>query len=258
MKVLNGDKQDFNIPTKPKVKLKPAPPDQRQIAVMPIKALTDRKLNGGCVRVLALISSYCNRAGITWVGQERLARDLQTNKQYISRMMGILRDAGYIETLTKGAKNSHTATTRVIYNKSINHLDAIALVNEESRSPQMIKQEEKYMEEMLSKGSKRARKTIKLPVKAEALEVIKKAKVEVMVDHNNCEAIVQSIYRSVFFKDKLINDLDLKGFELIAMCQLKEQMLSRDLELWLKARPAEPDSIIDFARALMDENCSGT
>lgn len=257
MKVLNGDKPNFSIPKQPKVKIKPAPPDQRQIAVMPIKALTDRSLSGGCIRVLALLSSYCNRAGITWVGQERLARDLQTNRQYISNQISRLRKAGYIETLTKGAKNSHTATTRVIYNKSINHQDAIGLVNEESRSPQMIKQEEKYMEEMLNKGSKRARKTIKLPVKAEALQVIEKAKGTVLVAHNNCEGIVQEVYRSVFLKDKLINDLDLKGFEMIAMCEMTEAMLRHDLEIWLKARPAEPQSILDFARARLEENCTG-
>jgi len=257
MKVLSGDKPNFQIPTKPKVKLKAAPPDQRQIAVMPIKALTDRRLSGGCVRVLALICSYCNRAGITWVGQQRLAKDLSTSSRYISNQVVRLRELGYIETLVKGGKHSHTATTRVIYNKSINQLDAIALVNEESRSPDMINKEEKFMAEMLSKGSKQARKTIKLPVKGKALEVIGKAMAPVIVDHNNCEAIVQSVYRSVFFKDKLINDLDLKGFELIAMCQVQDQMLSQDLELWLKARPAAPESIIDFARALMDENCTG-
>ena len=131
MKVLNeGDKPSFNLPKAPKVKLKPAPPDQRQIAVMPIRALTDRRLSGGCVRVLALICSYCNRAGITWVGQQRLAADLQTNKQYISTQMVRLRKMGYIETLVKGGKHSHTSTTRVIYNKTINTQDAIGLVNE--------------------------------------------------------------------------------------------------------------------------------
>ena len=108
------------------------------------------------------------------------------------------------------------------------------------------------------KTTKRARKTIKLPVKAEALAVIEKARSDRLMTHNNVEAVVQEVYRSVFCKDKLINDLDLKGFELISMCQIREQMLSRDLELWLKARPAEPESILDFARALMDENCSGS
>jgi hypothetical protein len=258
MKFLNEEeKPNFQIPTKPKVKLKPALPDQRQIAVMPIKALTDRRLSGGCVRVLALICSYCNRAGITWVGQQRLAQDLQTNKQYISTQMVRLRQFGYIETLVKGGKHSHTATTRVIYNKTIGVDDAIGLVNEESRSPDMINKEEKFMAEMLSKALKRTRKTIKLPVKGEALDVIGKAMATVIVDHNNCEGIVQEVYRNVFLKEKVINDLDLKGFELMAMCQMSEQMLRRDLEIWLKARTSPPDSILDLARALLDEQCKG-
>jgi hypothetical protein len=258
MKFLNEEeKPNFQIPTKPKVKLKPALPDQRQIAVMPIKALTDRRLSGGCVRVLALICSYCNRAGITWVGQQRLAADLQTNKQYISTQMVRLRQFGYIETLVKGGKHSHTATTRVIYNKTINTEDAIGLVNEESRSPDMINKEEKFMAEMLSKALKRSRKTIKLPVKGEALEVIGKAMATVIVDHNNCEAIVQEVYRSVYLKEKVINDLDLKGFEMIGMCAMTQQQFSRDLELWLKARSAPPESILELARALLDEQCKG-
>jgi hypothetical protein len=258
MKFLNEeDKPSFNLPKAPKVKLKPALPDQRQIAVMPIKALTDRRLSGGCVRVLALICSYCNRAGITWVGQQRLATDLQTNKQYISTQMVRLRQFGYIETLVKGGKHSHTSTTRVIYNKTINAEDAIGLVNEESRSPDMINKEEKFMAEMLSKALKRSRKTIKLPVKGDALEVIGKAMASVIVDHNNCEAIVQEVYRNVFLKEKVINDLDLKGFELMAMCQMTDQQLRRDLELWLRARTSPPDSILDLARALLDEQCKG-
>jgi hypothetical protein len=146
----------------------------------------------------------------------------------------------------------------VIFNADIGTDDAMATMSDESRSPQMIEEEQQSMSTVPLKATRTARKTIKLPVKAEALEVIKKASGNELVTHNNVEGIVQSIYRSVFFKDKLINDLDLKGFELISMCQVREQMLSRDLELWLKARPAEPDSIVDFARALMDENCSGT
>lgn len=113
------------------------------------------------------------------------------------------------------------------------------------------------MAEMLSKGVKRARKTIKLPVKGEALDVIEKAKVTVIVNHNNCEGIVQEVYRNVFLKEKVINDLDLKGFEMIGMCGMTEQMLRRDLEIWLKARTSPPDSILDLARALLDEQCKG-
>jgi hypothetical protein len=258
VKTNQGEKTNFNIPKAPKVKLKPAPPDQRQIAVMPLRALKDRSLDNGAIRVLGLLCSYCNRAGITWVGQDRLARDLGVSRPAITRQLIALRKSNYIKTIVQGGKNSHTSTTRVIFNADIGTDDAMAMVSDESRSPQMIEEEQQSMSTVPLKATRTARKTIKLPVKAEALEVIKKASGNELVTHNNCEAIVQSIYRSVFFKEKLINDLDLKGFELIAMCQLREQMLSRDLELWLKARPAEPESIIDFARALMDENCTGT
>jgi hypothetical protein len=113
------------------------------------------------------------------------------------------------------------------------------------------------MAEMLSKGVKRARKTIKLPVKGEALDVIEKAKMTVIVNHNNCEAIVQEVYRSVYLKEKVINDLDLKGFEMIGMCEMTQQQFSRDLELWLRARSAPPDTILELARALLDEQCKG-
>ena len=103
------------------------------------------------------------------------------------------------------------------------------------------------------KATRTARKTIKLPVKAQALEVIKKASGNELVTHNNVEGIVQDVYRSVYLKEKVINDLDLKGFEMIGMCGMTEQMLRRDLEIWLKARTSPPESILDLARALLDE-----
>jgi hypothetical protein len=61
----------------------------------------------------------------------------------------------------------------------------------------------------------------------------------------------------VFLKEKVINDLDLKGFEMIGMCQMTQQQFSRDLELWLRARSAPPESILELARALLDEQCKG-
>lgn len=258
MKVLNdGEKTKFNIPKQPKVKIKPAPPDQRQIAVMPLRALKDRSLDNGAIRVLGLLCSYCNRAGITWVGQDRLARDLGVSRPAITRQLIALRKNNYIKTIVQGGKNSHTSTTRVIFNEGIGTDDAMAMVSDESRSPQMIEEEQQSMSTVPLKATRTARKTIKLPVKAEALEVIKKASGNVLVTHNNCDGIVQEVYRNVFLKEKLINDLDLKGFEMIAMCEMTEAMLRHDLEIWLKARPAEPQSILDFARARLEENCNG-
>jgi hypothetical protein len=39
---------------------------------------------------------------------------------------------------------------------------------------------------------------------------------------------------------------------------MTQQQFSRDLEIWLKARTSPPDSILDLARALLDEQCKGT
>jgi hypothetical protein len=251
MKFLDEDKKpSFNLPKAPKVKLKPAPPDQRQIAVMPLRALKDRSLDNGAIRVLGLLCSYCNRAGITWVGHARLAKDLGVSRVAITRQIVALRKKNYIKTLVQGGKLSHTSTTRVIFNEQIDTADAIGAVSDECRSPSMIERELDSMSTVPLKATTKARKTIKLPVKAKALQVIEKAMSNVLVTHNKVEGIVQEVYRVVFLKDKLINDLDLKGFEWIAIAQTTEDELRECLELWLRARPGEPDTIIEFAKAL--------
>ena len=45
----------FALPKKPRIKEKDAPPDQRKVCIMPIRALTDPKLTDGAVRILALL-----------------------------------------------------------------------------------------------------------------------------------------------------------------------------------------------------------
>lgn len=267
-----GDKT-FSIPKPPKVKLKPAPPDQRQIAVLPLRAIQDKELNHAAVRVLALVCSYANRAGITWVGQARLARDIGVSFRAISRQINILKKKNYIEILVKGGKLSHTATMRVIYNPEIKAEDAIALQSEDVRSPDMKRLEEIEMTDVKVKK----RRVIELPVKKETVDVIegiKKASkrapktskkteqylpsqekengsMDFIVEHNKAEGIVQEVYRNVFLKEKVINDLDLKGFEWIAMAQILESELRECLELWLRARAGEPETILEFSKSLL-------
>lgn len=269
----NNGNNTFKIPTKPKIKIKPAPPDQRQIAVIPLRAIRDTSLNHAAIRVLALVCSYANRAGITWVGQERLASDIGVGFRAISRQINILKRKGYIEILVKGGKLSHTATMRVIFNPTIKTEDAIALQNEDVRSPDMRLIEELEMTDVKVKK----RRTIELPVKQETVDVIEgikkaskrgakakkessqylpsqgenKGSMDRIVEHNNCQAIVQEVYRNVFLKEKVINDLDLKGFEWIAMAEILESELKECLELWLRARTGEPDSILEFSKSLL-------
>jgi len=269
----NGEQQTFSIPKPPKIKLKPAPPDQRQIAVIPLRAIQDKTLNHVAIRVLALVCSYANRAGITWVGQKRLASDIGVSFRAISRQINILKKKNYIEILVKGGKLSHTATMRVIFNPTIKAEDAIALQTEDVRSPDMRILEESEMTDVKVKK----RKVIQLPVQQEAMDVIegikkaskrapkkpketaqyqptkavKEGLIDLVVEHNNVDGIVQEVYRNVFLKEKLINDLDLKGFEWIAMAEILESELRECLELWLRARCGEPESILEFSKSLL-------
>lgn len=129
----------FALPKKPRIREKEPLPDQRKVCVMPIRALTDDKLTDGAVRILALLCSYCNRAGLTWVSQKRLAEDMQTSRQNITNQLAKLRDAGYVEIVRKGFRGERCNTLRVIFDPSISAEEAIAITSnkEDTRPPSM-------------------------------------------------------------------------------------------------------------------------
>jgi len=133
---------EFKLPKrKPKVIEKEAPPDQRAVAVLPIRALVDKQLTDGSFRILGLLCSYCNRAGLTWVSQARLAQDMGCSRQAITKHMGKLRSLGYVEIHKKGFKAERANTLRVIFDASVSAEDAVAITSslEDTRTPQMIK-----------------------------------------------------------------------------------------------------------------------
>lgn len=129
----------FALPKKPRIREKEPLPDQRKVCVMPIRALTDDKLTDGAVRILALLCSYCNRAGLTWVSQKRLAEDMKTSRQNITNQLAKLRDAGYVEIVRKGFRGERCNTLRVIFDPSITAEEAIAITSnkEDTRPPSM-------------------------------------------------------------------------------------------------------------------------
>lgn len=133
------DQVVFHLPKKPRIKEKDAPPDQRSLAVIPLKALTDQELTDGAIRVLGVLCSYCNRAGITWVSQARLAQDLNVSRQAVTNQLMQLRKAGYVEIVKKGWRGERNNTLRVIFDKSVDTETAIAITNpiEDTRPPSM-------------------------------------------------------------------------------------------------------------------------
>jgi hypothetical protein len=133
----------FAMPKKPRIKEKDAPPDQRKVCILPIRAVFDKQMTHGALQALAALCAYCNRAGITWVSQTRLASDLGISQQAVAKQFKQLRELGYLETVRKGFKGERTDTLRVVFDPTISAEDAIAMTsNKEDTRPPAIREEQ--------------------------------------------------------------------------------------------------------------------
>ena len=152
----------FTLPKKPRVKQKEAPPDQRKLAVIPIRAGTDERLHGATLRCLIVLCSYCNRAGLTWVSQKKLAEDMKVSQQAVSKQLRLLIQHGYVEITRKGFKGERSNTLRVIFDQSLTAEDAMALTSsiEDTRPPIIKQEQERQMEEVDREGQKRVAQLI--------------------------------------------------------------------------------------------------
>ena len=144
----------FKLPKKPKVVEKEDQPYQKQYSITPFRAMTDMRLHEKPLRVLGLLCSYTNRAGITWVGQETIAKQMGTTKQTVGKHMKLLKELGYIEVVSKGFRGERANTTRVIFDPSVTTEDAIGIAStaeEDVRPPFMVKKEMQEMDELARK-----------------------------------------------------------------------------------------------------------
>jgi len=154
----------FEVPAKPRLKLQEPLPDQRKIVVLPFKAVFDKELGAAGVAVLAGLCAFCNRAGVTWVSQRRLAGDLGISQQAVSRQVAKLKKLGYIEVLKKGYSGARHETVRVIFDPTITAEEAIAMVSnkEDARPPGLIAAEEERLQNEVDKeGLKRIAEMLK-------------------------------------------------------------------------------------------------
>jgi biotin operon repressor len=135
----------FALPKKPRIKEKDAPPDQRKVCIMPIRAVFDRRMTHGALQALAALCAYCNRAGITWVSQTRLASELGISQQAVAKQFKQLKELGYLEIVRRGFKGERTDTLRVIFDPDITAEEAIAMTSnkEDTRSPAIKKEQER-------------------------------------------------------------------------------------------------------------------
>lgn len=158
----------FALPAKPNIREREPDPDRRHIAVLPIRAVFDQKLTHGGLQVLAAICSFANRAGITWVSQTRLGKDLGISQQAVAKQFKQLRELGYLETVKKGFKAERTDTIRVIFDSSVDAATAIAITSsvEDTRPPEMRKEQQQQIDNTIDhEGLRRIQDMIKGVIK---------------------------------------------------------------------------------------------
>jgi len=94
--------------------------DLRQYSILPIRAVQDPEINRtAALAVLAVICSYTDELGRTFVSQARIAKDLGISRPAVNRQVKRLFDTGYLVYAKKQYKDQKTNTIKVIYDKTI-------------------------------------------------------------------------------------------------------------------------------------------
>jgi biotin operon repressor len=97
--------------------------DLRKFCVVPIKAFLNKKLTGENLRVLAVLASYANKGGFSFVSCLTIAKDLGCTSQNISKHLKKLEKEGVIESFNNYFPKLKGNTRRIIYDDKIKRED---------------------------------------------------------------------------------------------------------------------------------------
>lgn len=97
--------------------------DLRKFCVVPIKAFLNKKLTGENLRVLAVLASYANKGGFSFVSCLTIAKDLGCTSQNISKHLKKLEAQGVIESFNNYFPKLKGNTRRIIYDDKIKRED---------------------------------------------------------------------------------------------------------------------------------------
>ena len=120
----------INLPKKPRIKQKEKQPDLRHFAVVPFRAITDRSITEMQLRVLLMLCAYTNRAGLTWVGLQRIADHFGISLNRAAVHTRALIKAGYVKVIYYGFKGERAHTRQVIYKADLSLTDIIGITGE--------------------------------------------------------------------------------------------------------------------------------
>jgi hypothetical protein len=70
------------------------------------------------------------------------------------------------------------------------------------------------------------------------------------VAYNTKLEVVELLYMKIYKEEKIVNELDMKAIEESDAMQQSIGEFAMGLELYLRARPAAPSSVIEYVRGL--------
>ena len=97
--------------------------DLRKFCVVPLKAFLNKSVTGENLRVLAVLASYCNKGGYSFVSLQRIADDLGCTNQNIAKHLKRLEKAGIISSVQNSWPALKGNTRRIIYDEKIKDSD---------------------------------------------------------------------------------------------------------------------------------------
>lgn len=103
----------------PRIIKKEELPDARVLTIIPLRAVKDRRMAAMDLRVLAVLASYSNKAGLTWVGLARVGEDLGVTRQRINQIVKRLEGWGYVRTVYQGWRGERANTRQIIFREDI-------------------------------------------------------------------------------------------------------------------------------------------
>ena len=97
--------------------------DLRKFCVMPLKAVLNKKITGENLRVLAVLASYANKGGYSFVSLKTIAKDLGCSAMNIHKHLKRLENAGAIISYRNYFPSLKGNTRRIIYDEKIKDED---------------------------------------------------------------------------------------------------------------------------------------
>ena len=133
----------FTLPPRPNITKQEQKPDARRFSVIPLRAMSDKRLTRGDYVHLIALCSYCSPNGFTFVAHSTIAKLRGCSTPNVSRGLKKLENLGYFEQVRKGYTALRGSLKRVIYDETID------LRTQESNSnvsiESMINREEETM-----------------------------------------------------------------------------------------------------------------